>query len=263
MSRKKKPAKRKLLTCPSCGKGGFLNLKSHVCKKAAKPGKAARKVRLELVPPNESIEAIEEELTPVLQKVSRKTEDLLYDIVHVGLCLLKAQQVHRCNTCYTGSDGKFVESEEGGLRRWIEDKYPQISRMSAYRYITAATNCGLTHLDDFSVIEKLRAAHALKGKTAGELYRLPAAPNDDESSSPDEEKEPRWSIIRSAAVDLRERCEEIQKIRDLMSPEAFSTVCARLHATLESLTHQNWGVVEERPPEPFFCEHGDIYELGN
>lgn len=258
MSRKKKAAKsKKLHTCPGCGKGGFINLKSHRCRALKR---TAKKVEVELVAPPESLPEIEKALTPVLERVTRKSEDLLYDMVHAGLFLFKAQVAHRCDTCHTGRDGKFVESEDGGFRAWLQEKYPQISSRTVYRYINGAKNCGLTINDDASAIETLRGTHALQGKTAGDLYRLKDRADGEEE--PGDESEPRWTLIRQAATELREQCEAIEKLREMMDAKAFSTICGRLHRTLENMTGQPWGVVPDRPSEPFFREHGDIYEIG-
>lgn len=250
--------KHHLLTCPGCGKGGFINLKSHRCRPGLPTG---RSVAIDLVPPPESIEEIEEHLTPVLGKVQRKTEDLLYDMVHVGLYLMKAQVAHRCITCDTGSDGKFVGSEDGGFRAWLDAKFPQISRMTAYRYINGAKNCGLAIGDGAEAIETLRSAHALAGKTAGDLYRL-VAPNDQNSGGTGEGEQLTFNLVRDTATSLREQCEAVLQLRDRLDKKAFSTVCARIHRTLEDLTGQPWGPASDRPAEPFFREHGDIYELG-
>jgi hypothetical protein len=253
---KTKRATKSLQTCPQCGMRGIFSLKSHRCKK----GKAKR-VEVEIVPavPNESLKAIEAHLTPIAQRISKKTEDLLYDLVEAGLFLMKAQEAYRvCNVAHA-VDGKFDGSnDDEGFQGWLTDKYPQISRRSAYNYINGAKNCGLTIADDATAVEALRSKHALAGKTAGEIYRLTDVVEEEE----EEKGGKRWSLIRDAAVNLRQHCEEVVILREQMNKKAFSTVCARLQRTLEELTGSSWDLVD-RTERARYKEHGDIYEIGS
>jgi len=254
MSKHKRKAKR-LLKCPACGIGGFINLKAHVCKKAKT---LAKRVHVEIVAPAESLEQIEKGLNEVVDLIERKSVDLLYDLVEAGLFLMKAQASHVCATVAHRSDGQFAESEDGGFRAWLEEKYPRISRRSAYNYINAAKSLGLTIADGRAAIEALRRSKALAGKTASDLYRLK------DQEQPEEEESPtKWSLLRDAAVNFRSHSETVVELRPQMNKKVYSTVCARALRTLEELTGSTWDIVTVRRQGNHFKEHGDVYEIGS
>ena len=255
----KRPAKR-LQTCPRCKIGGFVSLAAHRCKKGKSKKEEVRSVDLELVPPPESLKEIEAQLSPVMDRVSRKTEDLLYDLVLAGLFLMKAQLSHRCAPLHSGADGKFSANDDGGFGTWLEEKYPNISRRTAYNYINGANNCGLKVTDGPEAIEALRKAHALKDRTAGDLYKLKDSGGEEELEEQPRGK--RWELIRDAAVNFREHSETVVELKPQMNKKVYSTVCARALRTLEELTGSTWDMVDHRHGEPF-KEYGDVYDLGS
>ena len=262
MSKHKRKAKR-LQKCPQCGIGGFVNLKAHVCKvRAGHAGskQLAKSVPLELVPPPESLAEIEQHLTPLTGRIQKRSEELLYDLVEAGLYLMKAQETHHvCHVAQT-ADGKFDgRAGDTGFQGWLAEKYPQISRRSAYRYIEYAAGCGLTIKDTSAAIDKMREAHALKGKTASMLLKN----KDDEQEEEQTEKGgTRWSLLRDAAVNFREHSETVVELKPQMNKKVYSTVCARALRTLEELTGSSWDIVPQRNGERF-KEHGDVYEIGS
>jgi hypothetical protein len=230
-------------------------MKAQKCKAVAK----SKTVVAEILPPPEPLKKIEAQLTPVVDLIERKSVDLLYDIVTAGLFLMKAQNTHRCATVAHAADGKFAGSEDDtGFQGWLEEKYPRISRRSAYNYINGAKNCGLTITDDTSAISKLRKTHALAGKTASDIYKLQDKPEDTE----EEEQGTKWNLIRDAAVNFRQHSETVVELRPEMSKKAHSTVCARALRTLEELTGSTWDIVPSRKGN-HFREHGDVYEIGS
>lgn len=252
----KRKAKR-LHTCTGCGKRGIVSLKSHKCKALAKP---AKQVEVEIVAPAESLKEIEAKLTPVVARVSRKTEDLLYDLVLAGLYLMKGQESHRVCAIAHAADGKFDGSAgDTGFQGWLEEKFPTISRRSAYNYINGAKNCGLTIKDGASAIAKLRKTHALQGKTASELYKLKDREQEEEQ---EESGGTKWNLLRDAAVNHRAAGETVVELRPHMNKKVHSTVCARALRTLEDLTGSTWDIVPARKGN-HFREHGDVYEIGS
>jgi len=258
----KRKAKR-LQTCPGCGKRGIMSMKSHKCKAIAKPAKS---VEVEIVAPAESLKEIEAKLTPVVARVSRKSEDLLYDLVLAGLFLMKAQLAHRVCSVAHAADGKFDGSaSDTGFQGWLETKYPGISRRSAYNYINGAKNCGIKVTDGPGAVAKLRRAHALAGKTADDIYKLKdKSDGGGENEDQQESGGTKWNLIRDAAVNYRDSSDTVIELKPHMSKKAYSTVCARALRTLEELTGSTWDMAPAgRRRSNHFREHGDVYELGS
>lgn len=243
-SRNSSKAPRKLQRCPGCGKGGFINLKAHRCRAGASP---AHPLEL-LAPPNEKMlnecaAEIRRMHGLITDKTRRFHEEVIYDFVEWGLYFLRAK-----DALGHGNFGDFLKSAT------VADL--NIPERSAQRYMAAARGAGLNEASTTEDMLTLRKSKALHGRTLGDISRpLLGGPN--------EEPPARWDLVRDTAISLREQCENAEKLRDLLNPKAFSTICARLHRTLESLTKQTWGPANERPLEPFFMEHGDIYDLGS
>lgn len=251
---KRRHAGTTLTTCPGCGKGGFINLKSHVCKGSKNVGGALapRSVHVELVAaPNEKrLAACATEIRRMHGVIDGKTrkfqEEVIYDFVEWGLYFLQAK-----DALGHGEFGDFLKSAT------VADL--NIPERSAQRYMAAARGAGLNEASTTKDVETLRDSKALHGRTLGDISR----PLLGDGSPPDDEPESRWDLVRDTAVSLRMQCENAEKLRDQLNPKALATICARLLRTIENLTLQTWGPVEERPLEPFFQEHGDIYELGS
>jgi hypothetical protein len=125
--------------------------------------------------------------------------------------------------------------------------------------MAAAANAGLDYLSAAEDVETLRRSKALHGRTLGDLSRALLGNGEE----PNEEPAPIYNLVRESLVSLREQCEAIENLRESMSKKAYSTACARLHRTLESLTKCGWVMTKERSQEPLFQEHGDVYEIGN
>ena len=255
---KKRRAKR-FEHCPHCGQKNLLNLKRHLerCKKREKSVAPA-----EIITFDESLEDIEAHFDPLCGRIAKRTEDLLYDLVEAGLCLMKAHALHRVSNVGHSADGKFDgSSDDKGFRGWLETKYPSISRASAYNYIKYARGAGLDAADDFSAVDALRSSRFLAGKTAGDLARLTDHEREHENES---EKAPRWDVMKDLAVSVKDQCEQLLSVRPHMKKRVFETVCARLHTTLEEMTGSPWAPQpSDAPRQPFFQEHGDVYDLGS
>ena len=262
----KKAAPKKTQRCPRCGVNGFLNLKAHRCRGAASGREVVpvKRVAVELVAePNESLTEIEAQLTPIAERIQKKSEDLLYDMVGAGLWLMKAQEAHRLSNVGHAADGKFDGSAgDTGFKGWLETHYPKISRATAYNYINGAKNCGLTVTSGPDAVDTLRARKFLAGKTARDICSLKDKPEVDGDHSG---QETRYDLVRDELVSLRERCENVINLRESMTKEAYSTACARLQRTLEEMTQTGWTMSSDRKPgeQLHFKEHGDVYEIGS
>jgi hypothetical protein len=246
--------KAKLLTCPKCHKGGFLNLKAHRCNLA--PAKAKR-VNVDLLPPPDEATLSEcatniARLYAVIGARTRAFHDeVIYHYVEVGLYFLKVKEAL--------GHGDFMEflSQNGNVSNLgIIDR-------TARNYMNAARNAGLTHESTEESIDALRARQALHGKKATDLYRLT---DGDQEQDQEQEQESKWDLMREVAIATREQLEQLIEHRRGMNKKVYETVAARLHRTIEEFTGTGWVMTEDRKPgesQPFFKEHGDVYELGS
>lgn len=249
----KKSSAKKLLTCRTCGKGGFINLKSHRCRGALVP---AKQVDVELVdPPNEK--KLNEAATEIRRvhgviegKTRRFQQEVIYDYVEWGVYFLRAKEAL--------GHGNFEDFLKSATVADLE-----ISERSARNYMNAARNCGLSAKDDHESVEALRKAKALHGKTATELYSLTDAAEPEEEETGTTRRQSKWQLVRSTASNLREQCEAALKLKHGCPKKAFETICARLHQTLEEFSGSPWDIVEKRKGEPHYKEHGDVYEIGS
>ena len=122
---------------------------------------------------------LESDLPLLAQRIARHTEGYKWSVLEYGLRLLKAQEIHRISNGWKrGEDGQFNGSigPQGGFLEWLETKCPDLKRATAYNYLTAAENAGLTVESPLEAVAKLRAANALADRSIGDLYKRKAAP---------------------------------------------------------------------------------------
>jgi hypothetical protein len=242
----------RLKTCPGCGKGGFLNLKHHRCKSLV-TAKSATVADFKLLKPADrrALGDYAKEIRRAYGSIDIRTrrfhDEVVYDLVEVGLYLLKAKEA-----VGHGNFIDFLESET------VADL--NISDRSANRYMNAARNVGLTEDSAASDIDRLRKAKALHGRKPTDLYQLQDRQPTTDNDEPD--RQSRWSLVRDSAIAMRDACDTALQMREQMSKKAFETLAARLHATLEAFTGSDWDMVAKRKRN-HFKEHGDIYELGS
>src|ERR1700726_1703784 len=164
----------------------------------------------------------------VIEGKTRKfQEDVIYDFVAMGLYFLKAKKA-----IGHGDFMEFVKLETVS-NLGITDR-------SARNYMNCCRNAGLTEQHEYADVEMLRAAGTLNGRKPTELYRLADSMAEDAIRDKDTPRQVKADLIRDAAVILRESCEHLVSLRDQMNKHVFSTVCARLHRTLEELTACGW-----------------------
>lgn len=120
---------------------------------------------------NREMGKIEADLPLVARRAKTHIEGLVYAIVEYGFLLLRARELHRCATVAHGSEGTFQRDE--GFQGWLEKYAPDISRRTAYNYITSAENAGLTADSDPAEIQILRDRGALADTTPEKLRRKP------------------------------------------------------------------------------------------
>jgi len=177
------------------------------------------------------------------EKESAFLHSALYDRIAIGLCLLKAQQIHLCATVARRSKKSGRLQSADGFDKWLSEfisRHPDFGRRSAYNYINGAINSGLTSDHGIEHVEAMRAAHALEGKTLKELYRLK-----DKTPPATKPEPPGPTLVQQAQVALFESLDATITLRDDMAAEVFEACHLRLKETLEKFTGQRWAPVDE------------------
>ena len=156
---------------------------------------------------------------------------------------------------------------DGGFLGWIKEAAPQIPRSTAYNYINAALNSGLTIESTADDVTKLKSAKTLDDITVKSLYAPPSATAQEEADKillEDQAQTPgKYSLISSCLISVREETQQLLDFKDDMTPEVFETSCARLLSTLESMTGSKWAPAPNNTETVHFTEHPESYSLGS
>lgn len=193
-----------------------------------------------------SLDVIEAQMRDLLTIDAEKTREwftsAIYDRVAVGLCLLKAQQMHLCLTVGRRSKKSGQLESAEGFNAWLGSKFPGFSRATAYNYINAARNCGLTSDDGLDAVEDMRAGQRLHDKTAKELYRLNGALKTPDKHIP----EPPLNLVAQVWAATSTQLGELRAVREQMEPDQYGTICAALQQALEDFTGAGWVMTGDR-----------------
>lgn len=197
-----------------------------------------------------------------------------YDRVLIGLWLLKAKHLNLApnNASRGGGRGNKKETVsnvghglDGGFLAWLKETCPDIPRSTAYNYLNAAINAGLTIESTEADVAKLKKSKALDDTSIKDLYKSPTlladTPEDDDEPEP-EETQSKFCLIRDTLTTARKQCDNLLALKDDMTEAAHETACARLARTLEELTGSKWGPVPDDHAHTL-TEHPEAYELGS
>lgn len=189
--------------------------------------------------------------------IRKKSEDILYYVVELGLYLMKIRQIHRLsdeeksrlgvearqNKQPVATVANVVSAE--GFTGYLATKEDRFSERSAYNYINAALNCDLTENSTPAAVNKLRKAKTLAGKTLEDLYQSPKQISNGKRSNHNNPP-PAPSIIKDALAENATICQNLVQLRSEMSDEEYETATDRLKETLEKLTDAKWDIVGDK-----------------
>jgi hypothetical protein len=186
---------------------------------------------------------------------------VIYDIVAKGLLLLKANAAH--NAQGTRTDRKKPRATVAqspaapGFDQWLEDHFPDTSRRSAYNYMNAARNAGLTSDHTLEDVDALRESLALHEKKPTDLYRLPdslkPAPSLDDPAPP-------VNLAAQVQLELFSVLDQTITARESMDPATYEATWHRMQTTLEAFTGTRWTMQDAASATTDdSAQHGDTH----
>ena len=156
----------------------------------------------ELTPEQEkTLGTCEFQLHRLGRRIAAREVDLIYLYVEYGWYLAKAQAVYVTNRATVArlGDGKF-DGLPPGFEAWLNKGDVNVPKRTAYRYIQAATNAGLTAESTPEDVKVLRDAAKLAGQTLTALCRKPVNKDNQEAEvhevTPEEAESERLESLR-------------------------------------------------------------------
>ncbi len=237
--------------------------------------KAQAAAKVEIIELNDTLtdcaQGINTASTRIEQEFARFDRATKYDRILIGLWLLKAKHIHLRPTVGRRDETTGRLASASGFQTWLKSDVPHIKQSTAYNYINAALNAGLTITSTPDDVAALKKAGTLDTVPVKQLYAPPSADDDEDDDllnieeTPDpapEHTQSKFLLIRDTLVATREECTNLVNIRDEMSPAALETACARLLHTLEELTGSKWCTTDAEHAATL-TEHPEAYELGS
>jgi hypothetical protein len=220
-------------------------------KTAAQP---ATSVDLEIVPRDEQqLTDAARQVRELRGVVSAKTVDLIYDVVALGVYLLKCRDVH----CRQGRRTDLVETvstsddPDAGFLVFLEKEFCRGSAefdtdeehrrhvnatLRSFRnYMNAARNATLTGDHTLEDVQRLREKHFLDNLNLTDLYRL-----QDKEPEQQPPPQPKPSVHATYSADLSKLCSEILTLKDDCPSEFYEANHTLLKSTLEAYTGAEW-----------------------
>lgn len=219
----------------------------------SKPTNTVKDGKAELVPavPKKlqgDLLAFELKLSDAGTRVAERSEELAYAIVEYGYYLLKIRALYALSPAESGKRKSLSQRETGspegepvGFSGWLAAKENEVPRGTAYRYMNAAINAGLTENSNESALHKVVETRALKGKKLGDLYKTP-----NQLAAPKENEQLEFDLVADTIKDNTKICDQLIKLREEMDDDQFTAVVERLEKTLEDLTGAEWEMVDTR-----------------
>lgn len=177
--------------------------------------------------------SIAKAVTAIGSKTARYHDEIVYDIVGLGVLYLRAKE-----RVGHGHFGAFLVNSAT-----VADL--KISERSAQNYMRAAENAGLTEKSTLKDIEALREKQALHGTKPTELYKL-------KDAAPPEEKDGQMqlSLVVEVLQAIEKDCDQAIILRDRMNHVEYEACWRRLKLTLEALTDSPWDMIDRETGTP-------------
>lgn len=161
------------------------------------------------------------------QIIQRKTQayhdDVIYDIVEMGLWFLKAKK--------EVGHGNFDEFVKNFTAQFID-----ISKTTVWRYMQAATNAGLTFEASSMQVDKMREAQTLHGLKPTELYKLAKAPD----TPPEPPKDPQLDLFDELFREFSTTTTTLLQRREQVPPDKYDEITNQLHDALCKWSDCDW-----------------------
>jgi len=189
--------------------------------------------------------AFEQKLSDAGSRVAKRSESLAYAVIEYGYYLLKIRALYALSPAEAGKRKSLSQRETGspngepvGFSGWLAAKEDEVPRGTAYRYMNAAVNAGLTENSNESALHKLVESRALKGKKLVDLYKSPR-----QLSAPKENEQLEFNLVAEVLTENQKLCKQLIDLRDDMDEDQLRAAVERLEQTLEELTGAEWEMV--------------------
>lgn len=203
----------------------------------------------------DSLESISAQVRDIQHAFAGKTrrymEAAVYDVVAIGLFLLKAEMQFLLRARPdTVSGRRQKRNEKGqmeageGFTQWLETEHPDINERTSRRYRNAARNVGLTSDHTLEDVDAMRVEKKLHERTLTDLYKVPALPGSPAEKEPEEAPA---DLAEQTQRDFFAILDQVLVLRDDTPADRYEANTTRLHATLEAYTGCKWIMLEEKP----------------